>query len=411
MDFDNDYETLPTQNVVTHMTAGAVAGVMEHCVMYPLDSVKTRMQNLSPSPNAAYRGVGEALFRMVKHEGVLRPVRGMSAVVMGAGPAHALYFSCYEYLKNTLTHATTRYHHLAYDDFILMLKITNCSFALTGASGCAATLLHDAIMNPAEVVKQRLQMYNSPYNSTLDCIVKVYRAEGFRAFYRSYTTQLTMNVPFQSIHFMTYEFVQNITNMERHYNPAAHMVSGAIAGATAAAITTPLDVCKTLLNTQPNTGEGTGTGLIHSIRTVYKLGGASGFFRGLSARVLYQMPSTAICWSMYEFFKYMLTSRPGDQADSALRLVVPPGPLVVDATTGEKDQQDSKTCSEGTCRSSGDTWEGWSSGGGSSGSIKTPRELPSVSGVGIYGALSFNTVHNADSNLSKGNALLEIRHS
>jgi len=40
MDFDNDYETLPTQNVVTHMTAGAVAGVMEHCVMYPLDSVK-----------------------------------------------------------------------------------------------------------------------------------------------------------------------------------------------------------------------------------------------------------------------------------------------------------------------------------------------------------------------------------
>jgi solute carrier family 25 iron transporter 28/37 len=40
MDFDNDYETLPTENVVTHMTAGAVAGVMEHCVMYPLDSVK-----------------------------------------------------------------------------------------------------------------------------------------------------------------------------------------------------------------------------------------------------------------------------------------------------------------------------------------------------------------------------------
>lgn len=39
MNFE-DYESLPTQNFVTHMTAGAIAGVMEHCIMYPLDSVK-----------------------------------------------------------------------------------------------------------------------------------------------------------------------------------------------------------------------------------------------------------------------------------------------------------------------------------------------------------------------------------
>lgn len=390
MDFDNDYETLPTQNVATHMTAGAVAGVMEHCIMYPLDSVKTRMQNLSPSPNAAYRGVGEALFRMVKNEGVLRPVRGMSAVILGAGPAHALYFSCYEYVKDALTQGTSRYNHLAY-----------------GASGCVATLLHDAIMNPAEVVKQRLQMYNSPYKSVLDCIVQVYRSEGARAFYRSYTTQLTMNVPFQSLHFMTYEFVQSITNPDHRYNPPAHMISGAIAGAIAAAITTPLDVCKTLLNTNPQ-GEGSGTGLIHSIRTVYKLGGASGFFRGMTARVLYQMPSTAICWSMYEFFKYFLSRRGAEQGDSSMILMVSPGTVVADAMP---DDEESKTSSEGTCRSSGDAWEGWGSGGGCPGPIKTPRELPSVSGVGLYGAYSFNTVHNSDGNLSKGNALLEIRHS
>lgn len=34
------YETLPTSSVAIHMTAGAIAGIMEHCVMYPLDSVK-----------------------------------------------------------------------------------------------------------------------------------------------------------------------------------------------------------------------------------------------------------------------------------------------------------------------------------------------------------------------------------
>nr|CAD7202911.1 unnamed protein product [Timema douglasi] len=114
MDFD-DYEKLPTSNVTTYMTAGAVAGVMEHCVMYPLDSVKTQMQNLSPSSNAAYRGIGETLVRMVRQEGVFRPVRGMSAVVVGAAPAHALYFACYEQIKDFITQ-TTKFTNVAYAD-------------------------------------------------------------------------------------------------------------------------------------------------------------------------------------------------------------------------------------------------------------------------------------------------------
>lgn len=39
MNFD-EYETIPSSNVTDHMMAGAIAGIMEHCVMYPLDSVK-----------------------------------------------------------------------------------------------------------------------------------------------------------------------------------------------------------------------------------------------------------------------------------------------------------------------------------------------------------------------------------
>lgn len=51
------------------------------------------------------------------------------------------------------------------------------------------------------------------------------------------------------------------------------------------------------------------SGLVEATQMVYRLGGPSGFFRGLQARVLYQMPSAAICWSTYEFFKYLLTSK------------------------------------------------------------------------------------------------------
>ncbi|KAF3425612.1 hypothetical protein E2986_05165 [Frieseomelitta varia] len=290
----DDYETLPTSSVAVHMTAGAFAGIMEHCVMYPLDSVKTRMQALTPGSGGGGGGVGTVLSRMVQQEGFLRPIRGMSAMVVGAGPAHALYFSCYEFVKNKLLSSRTH---------------PELNLAAYGTAGCVATLLHDGIMNPAEVVKQRLQMYNSPYRNVMTCITNIYQKEGAYAFYRSYTTQLTMNVPFQMIHFITYEIAQVFTNPDHMYNPIAHMMSGALAGAVAAAVTTPLDVCKTLLNTQSGVQV---QGMIDAIKTVYRYGGLRGYFRGLNARVLYQMPATTICWSTYEFFKYILHEKQDD---------------------------------------------------------------------------------------------------
>ncbi|KAG2463161.1 MFRN2 protein, partial [Polypterus senegalus] len=98
-----DYEGLPQgASVSTHMLAGAVAGIMEHCLMYPVDCVKTRMQSLQPEPAARYRNVMDALWRIIRTEGIWRPVRGLNVTAIGAGPAHALYFACYEKLKKTL---------------------------------------------------------------------------------------------------------------------------------------------------------------------------------------------------------------------------------------------------------------------------------------------------------------------
>lgn len=44
MNFD-DYEQLPTPSAATNMMAGAAAGVLEHCVMYPMDSIKVIIFN------------------------------------------------------------------------------------------------------------------------------------------------------------------------------------------------------------------------------------------------------------------------------------------------------------------------------------------------------------------------------
>lgn len=290
-EFD-EYESLPTSNSTTHMIAGSMAGVLEHCVMYPIDSVKTRLQSLV----SANRSLGSVLVTMMRDEGALRPLRGIGVTVAGAGPAHALYFAAYERLKVDFTSTGSAHHN----------------YLAQGAAASAATVLHDGIMTPAEVVKQRLQMYNSPFRSMTECAIKVYQTEGFSAFYRSYGTQLAMNVPFQCVHFIVYEAMQNATNPERTYNPLGHVVSGGVSGALAAALTTPLDVCKTLLNTQEaevlqRAQKTQISGFFNAAKMVYRLGGVSGFFQGLQARVLFQVPSTAICWSVYEFFKYFLT--------------------------------------------------------------------------------------------------------
>lgn len=164
------------------------------------------------------------------------------------------------------------------------------------------------------VIKQRMQVYESPYRGVVDCTRHVWKTEGIAAFYRSYTTQVTMNIPFQSLHFVVYEFMRERLNPQHSYDPKTHLIAGGTAGAVAAAVTTPLDVAKTLLNTQEQNAVGAiisqghkqpfVTGMLDAVRTIYKLQGVRGYFQGLQARVLYQAPSCAICWSSYEFLKY-----------------------------------------------------------------------------------------------------------
>lgn len=64
---------------------------------------QTRMQSLVPDPKADYRSVLDAFNTIIRHEGMMRTMKGAPIVVLGAGPAHAFYFACYEFLKKNLS--------------------------------------------------------------------------------------------------------------------------------------------------------------------------------------------------------------------------------------------------------------------------------------------------------------------
>ncbi|KAJ6518626.1 mitochondrial carrier domain-containing protein [Mycena sanguinolenta] len=285
-----DYEALPPNaGTMVNMLAGALAGISEHAVMYPVDSIKTRMQVFSASPVAVYSGVGNAFSRISSTEGMRALWRGVSSVVLGAGPAHAVHFGTLEAVKELAGGNRGGPQWLA-----------------TSLAGASATIAADALMNPFDVIKQRMQVHKSEFRSVLTCARVVFKNEGLAAFYVSYPTTLAISIPFNAIQYTVYEQVKRVMNPTHEYSPSTHITAGAVAGAIAAAVTTPLDVAKTVLQTRGTSHDPrirNVSGMMDALRLIGAKDGLKGYSRGLTPRVLTIMPSTALCWLSYEFFK------------------------------------------------------------------------------------------------------------
>lgn len=90
------------------------------------------MQVVSPTPAAVYTGVSNAIATISRVEGYRSLWKGVSSVIVGAGPAHAVYFATYEAVKQSMGGNDSDGHHpLA-----------------AATSGACATIASDALMNP-----------------------------------------------------------------------------------------------------------------------------------------------------------------------------------------------------------------------------------------------------------------------
>lgn len=199
--------------------------------------------------------------------------------------------------------------------------------------GAFATFTHDVILTPMDVVKQRLQL--GCYRGALDCVATVCRQEGLGALYRSMPVTLAMNLPFGGVLVATNESLKQLLKLEskarngedaRGLLPRFFLTAG-LSGAVASVATQPLDVIKTRLQTQdvfaqagtaalkgPEEVRGDAEvrvlpkyqGIIHAAKVVMAEEGPWGFFKGLTARVVYCTPAAAVSWGTYESVKYLL---------------------------------------------------------------------------------------------------------
>lgn len=255
------------------LISGAVAGAVVDIALFPIDTVKTRLQ----SENGFWRSGG---FRSI--------YKGIAPAAAGSAPTAALFFCTYEGLKHFLSSVTGETN----SPYIHMVS---ASFAEVAAC---------LIRVPVEIAKQRRQTLVD--KSAFNILWTAYKTEGIRqGFYRGFGTTICREIPFSLIQFPLWEFFkfnwEDFTGLP--LTPASVAVCGAIAGGISAAATTPLDVAKTRIMLASETN-GRKLGMIKVLSAVYRERGLGGLFSGIVPRVMWITLGGAIFFGFYD-----LTSR------------------------------------------------------------------------------------------------------
>jgi solute carrier family 25 S-adenosylmethionine transporter 26 len=191
--------------------AGGLAGASVDTILFPLDTIKTRLQS-----QQGFRAAG----------GFKNIYSGLSSAVLGSAPSASLFFLTYTSIKSIMGTDTPQVHMLA----------ASCG----EVSACLVRV-------PTDVVKQRMQvgLFSSLSQSARD----IYSRQGFFGFYRGFQMTIFREIPFACIQFPFYEKLKQI--WKRRDGSLEELASwkaalcGMVSGGTAAALTTPLDVMKT----------------------------------------------------------------------------------------------------------------------------------------------------------------------
>jgi solute carrier family 25 iron transporter 28/37 len=166
--------------------------------------------------------------------------------------------------------------------------------------------MSDAVLTPMDAVKQKMQLGSIQYNGVIDCIRRTYRCAGlWRGFYAGYVTTLVMNVPYSGVYFASYEVFKKMLVAGEEETPLVYCVAGGGAGICSAAFTNPLDVARTRLQTQQDSGRQY-KGMADAMSSIWREEGWRGMRAGIKARMLFHSMAASICWFTYESVKKFL---------------------------------------------------------------------------------------------------------
>ncbi|KAL2854535.1 mitochondrial carrier domain-containing protein [Aspergillus pseudodeflectus] len=184
--------------------SGGCGGMVAQCFVYPLDTLKFRMQCEVVEGGLKGNQLIAATARKVWNKnGLLGFFRGLPLGLIGMFPYAAIDLSTFEYLKRTLLARKARLHGCHEDD----VPLSNFT---TGAIGAFSGGVSASVVYPLNVLRTRMQaqgtvLHPTTYDSIADVARKTIQAEGFRGLYKGLTPNMLKVAPAVSISYVVYE--------------------------------------------------------------------------------------------------------------------------------------------------------------------------------------------------------------
>uniref|UniRef100_A0AC34RR23 EF-hand domain-containing protein n=2 Tax=Panagrolaimus sp. JU765 TaxID=591449 RepID=A0AC34RR23_9BILA len=268
---------------------GSIAGACGATAVYPIDLVKTRMQNQRTGSflgEVAYKNSFDCFKKVVKFEGVRGLYRGLLPQIIGVAPEKAIKLTMNDFVRDKLT----------VDGRIPL-------WAEIVAGGCAGGS-QVIFTNPLEIVKIRLQVAGEITHGPPINVFTVLKDLGFFGLYKGARACFLRDIPFSAIYFPVYAHCKMATCDEQGLNhPWSLFASAFTAGVPAAALVTPADVIKTRLQVAARAGQTTYSGVIDCARKVMAEEGPLAFWKGTGARVFRSSPQFAVTLLTYELLQ------------------------------------------------------------------------------------------------------------
>ncbi|KAK9467182.1 mitochondrial carrier domain-containing protein [Lipomyces arxii] len=288
---------------IYQFAAGAIAGVSEILVMYPLDVVKTRVQlqvGAGKAGEEAYTGMFDCFRKIIKHEGFSRLYRGITAPILMEAPKRATKFAANDEWGKVYRTA---------------FGVTQMSQPLSILTGATAGATEAFVVVPFELVKIRLQDKNSGslYKGPLDCAISIVKKEGILSMYNGLEATLWRHILWNAGYFGVIFKVRAMmpkadTPTEQTMND---LIAGSIGGTAGTILNTPSDVVKSRVQ---NTVRVEGVTPKYnwawpSMYTVAKEEGFGALYKGFVPKVLRLGPGGGILLVVFtavmDFFRSM----------------------------------------------------------------------------------------------------------
>lgn len=180
----------PTYRFLCGLGAGFSEAIL---AVTPMETVKVKFINDQTSANPKLRGFFHGVSEIVKTQGFKGLYQGVTATMLKQGSNQAIRFFVIETLKDWYRKGDPN------------VKINKLIVGGFGAVAGACSVFGNT---PIDVVKTRMQgLEASKYKNTLDCAVKIWQNEGFKAFYKGTMPRMSRVCLDVGITFMIYDSI------------------------------------------------------------------------------------------------------------------------------------------------------------------------------------------------------------